>query len=491
MKDASGATITESGTSPLVQRVVREAKAERRKAARRVLSGSFRRARVMRVLLLLAVDGLSLTLAGSIAYLVWARPVHHQAASIYIDLAALLPFFFLGYAKDELYPGFGIGAVQTLRRILLRTSFVFLVVAAASFAFKLPHVYSRMTFAIAWMLSLLLVPVGRILFLKMAHHWSWWGEPSVVVGTGPVAKTAIRALDRALSIGYRPVAVLELEGCSGLADVEGVPVWGDLSRVPEIGRQGVRIALLIEDRSPLQGQELSLLNEHFRHVIHVRGSEAMPVEGVMVRNLGGVLGIEFNNQLLRRRNRLLKRLVDIFLGGASLLATLPILLLAALTVKLTSKGPAFFTQDREGLEGETIGVIKLRTMYVDAEERLERHLASDPAARAEWESRFKLARDPRILPVVGRLLRRFSLDELPQLWQVLRGEMSLVGPRPFPPYHLAGFDEEFRRLRRRVRPGLTEQEMYDTYYIRNWSIWIDLYILARTFGTVVFGRGAY
>jgi lipopolysaccharide/colanic/teichoic acid biosynthesis glycosyltransferase len=281
-------------------------------------------------------------------------------------------------------------------------------------------------------------------------------------------------------------------------------VLGDLDRAPHLGRQGFRVALLeteqIQDRAILDR-----LHQHFRHVVLLREYDDLPVEGLQVRNLGGLVGIEYTNNLLRHGNQVVKRALDLTIGSLALVIAAPIQALAIGLVKLLDPGPALFKQSRAGLGGRRFTVPKVRTMKRDAEEVLAGHLAANPELQDEWQATFKLRQDPRLIPGLGRLFRRFSIDELPQLWSVLKGDMSLIGPRPFPDYHLARFTPAFQELRQRVRPGITglwqitvrsdggveEQEALDSYYIRNWSVWLDLYILCRTLAAVASGRGAY
>ena len=255
-----------------------------------------------------------------------------------------------------------------------------------------------------------------------------------------------------------------------------------------------------------RGDAALLLQElNFHRLIVVPDLAGIASLWVTARDLGGCLGFEIKKNLLLRRNLALKLVIDQAIAAPLFLVSLPVMALAALWIKLTSPGPAFYRQMREGANGRRIAVWKLRTMHCDGDRILEEWLGAHPQDREHWRRHFKLRHDPRVLPVIGTLLRRTSLDELPQLWSVLRGEMSLVGPRPLPDYHLEQFAPEFRQLRTRVLPGLTGlwqvsarsngdvevQEALDTFYIRNWSPWLDLYILARTVTAVLLARGAY
>lgn len=448
-------------------------------------------------------DLFALLMASMFGYIIWAGAILHQPASQYLSLLPLLCLFPLAYAAAGLYPGFGLGAVEILRRLFYCTSISFLGLAAASFALKADPTFSRMTFAIAWAGALVIVPVCRLLTLSIVKPFRWWSEPTVIFGTSSQARLTIRSLKRAFSLGYTVVGVLCPDGQRVGQTIEDVPILGGLELLPELAQQGV-VTLLAWDDSSVMAQ-LVQTQTRLRHMIFIREDRLFPVERVKIRNLGGVLGIEFSNELLRRPNQLIKRSLDVIVGTAGLVITLPIIALCALLIKLVSPGPVFFRQQREGLGGRKFKVWKLRTMCTDAEARLVELLKRDPELRRQWQRNAKLPRDPRLIPVVGTLLRRLSLDELPQLWNVIVGDMSLVGPRPFPDYHLAMLSPDYKRLRSAVRPGLTgmwqitvrsngrieEQERFDTYYIRNWSLWLDVYILARTATVVLTARGAY
>ena len=458
--------------------------------------------KLARLALLVTSDSLALVISWLFAYFVWADTVLHQPAHIYNNLLPLLLTFPTAYAANGLYPGFGLGAVETLRRVSSSTTFAFLAMAACSFVFKASSVYSRMAFVIAWATSLVAVPLFRFTLLSALSGLRWWGEPTVIFGTAQQARLTIKLTKRAFSLGYKIVGIVTPDVSLAGSRLEDLPVLGGLEQAEALARAGVSTVLVWN--SLRLARIRARLQDYFRHVVLIHDAEGLSTEYVCIRNLGGLLGIEFTSQLLQRKNQAIKRSLDVVVAGLGLLLAAPIIGLSAALIKLVSAGPVFFAQERVGLRGKKFKVWKLRTMYPNAEALLAERLAHDAELRREWQRNMKLAQDPRIVPVVGTLLRRLSIDELPQLWNVICGQMSLVGPRPFPDYHLDRFSPAFRAIRTTVRPGLSgmwqvmirnhggleEQESFDIYYIRNWSLWLDFYIMVRTVFASFSAQGA-
>jgi Undecaprenyl-phosphate galactose phosphotransferase WbaP len=326
----------------------------------------------------------------------------------------------------------------------------------------------------------------------------------VVLGAGSTGAMVIKSLRKQPDLGFVPVGILDDNPAKWGTEVHGVPVVGPLSAAEAFtGRAKVAlVALPGIGRAHLSDLVQGL---SFANIIIVPDLFGIQSLWITSRDLGGVLGLEVKKNLLVPGNRLLKRSLDYAISLPVFIASLPLLAISAVWIKIVSPGPVLFRQIREGPNGKRIVMLKLRTMYLDSERLLNEYLDANPEEKLNWLRFFKLRRDPRVLPHVGEFLRRYSLDELPQLWNVLSGDMSLVGPRPFPYYHLDEFPASFRQLRTSVMPGVTGlwqvtarsdgdlkvQEVEDTYYIRNWSPWLDIYILLRTVHTVLTAKGAY
>jgi Undecaprenyl-phosphate galactose phosphotransferase WbaP len=247
---------------------------------------------------------------------------------------------------------------------------------------------------------------------------------------------------------------------------------------------------------------LEQYTQNFRHLVVIPYLLGLSSLWVEARDMDGLLGLEVRQQLLIPQSRLLKRSVDLIGATLGLVMISPLLMLIVILVKLDSAGPLFFVQERLGYKGQLFKAYKFRSMYQDAEQRLQQILETDAERRQEYEKFHKLRQDPRVT-WLGRLLRKLSLDELPQLWNVIRGEMSLVGPRAYMPQEQHEMEGKEHTILQ-VVPGITglwqvsgrnhlsfQQRLdLDIYYVRNWSIWLDIHILARTIWVVLTGHGA-
>jgi Undecaprenyl-phosphate galactose phosphotransferase WbaP len=417
------------------------------------------------------------------------------------------PSVLAAFAFSGMYPGIGLTAVEYFRRCWRSVTLVYLFLTAAMFVTRSSGTGSRGAFLFSWALSLVLVPLGRWCCGTYFSRKSWWGVPVVVMGAGDTGTALIRNLRANKILGYCPVACLD-DDRRKHGYCEDVPVTGTLSDAGFVAKNyRAQYAMLAIPGMPREQliwhlRSWSCIFQNIVIVPNLAGVASLWTES---RDLGGLLGLEIRHNLLNPLNQRIKRALDITVSALGLIVVAPLLAVCALWIKKVSPTSPFYRQEREGKDGRSVKILKLRTMYPKADAMLEMHLASDPGAREEWGRFCKLKKDPRILPGIGHFLRKTSLDELPQLWNVLKGEMSLVGPRPFPSYHNRRFDPDFHSLRVQVTPGLTGlwqvsarsdgdlevQATLDSYYIRNWSLWLDLYILIRTVRTVLSQEGSY
>ena len=411
--------------------------------------------------------------------------------------------------REGLYPGYGLTEPDELKRQILAAVYAgaLFLIGALFFGNDLgvdPGVIIATT-----VFSAVLTPVGRAGAKRVLRAIGLWGRPVIILGSGRAAERIAETLSHRSLDGLRPVGIFgNRRGCDGdRAEAPGaVPHIGPIAAANTFARrEGIHHAIVAMEpgAGPPGLPRLDPEVDAFTIVQYVPDLPGLPVLGVRASTLDNLLALEVRNELASPFNRALKRVLDVvavIIGGV---LVSPVLLAIALAIALDSRGPLFFAHERIGRGGRTLRVWKFRTMAKDAEASLERHLAADPALRAEWEATHKLKHDPRVTRV-GRFLRRFSLDELPQLWNVLKGEMSLVGPRPIVTAEVPRYAETFD-LYSMVRPGMTgywqisgrsdtdygQRVELDSFYVRNWSVWLDIVVLLKTVSVVLKRDGAY
>lgn len=404
-----------------------------------------------------------------------------ELGRVFILVAAAVIVF---YATEKLYPGYRLQKYEQLRR---RTVASLKVAALAAFgALLLPG---------GWQLALLIVAfLGIALILQLVTHQGTrffcrliglWGERAAVIAGSNRAPALVDYFSRHWQLGLRPEPYV-----AGMQEMSGA--------------DKPRIALIAAETAPLP-DELASVRRQFTEVILLADTPCGKVTGLRPADIDGQIGIRLAASTTKPTPKIAHRILDLAIAIPAALLVTPFVLIAGAVIYVIDPGPVFFWQSREGLSGKSIRILKLRTMYQDAERRLEILLSSDPAIQAEWSRHFKLKSDPRILPGIGALLRSTSFDELPQLFNVIVGEMGIVGPRPFPEYHLLAMNAEFRHKRRTVTPGLTGlwqisersdadlelQSQLDEFYIDNRSMWFDWHIILSTIPAIFRRGGAY
>lgn len=465
-----------------------------------------RRPFVSQILPFIATDFLAVFLAAAVTVLVRYALGGAFELSFYLRMSGVTVLFILAYAILGLYPAVVLHPVVELQGIFRGTTLTILLLGTLTFFVRDATAYSRAVLIASWVLIIAAVWFGRVLLREYLSRCEWWGERAVILGAGSAGRAAADTLRRRPSTGLRVVAVLD-DDADKLEQVRGLaPVTAPLSAAVSLAEDcGVRCAIIAMPNLPSRqlAEIIERYGSRFHHVYIIPDLFGISSLGVDARELGGMLGVKVSHRLLYRTPQLFKRSVDLAIACAGAVLLAPLFAAVCVLIRLNSRGPALYGHRRVGERGDTFIAWKFRTMVRDSDEALQVYLAGHPELQDEWQRDRKLRHDPRVT-WIGRMLRRTSLDELPQLWNVIRGEMSLVGPRPIVEAEIERYGPRYS-LYRRVRPGLTglwqvsgrnnlsyaERVQLDEYYVRNWSIWLDLYILSRTLKVVVTGEGAY
>jgi Undecaprenyl-phosphate galactose phosphotransferase WbaP len=449
-------------------------------------------------------DALSLALAGAIAILLKLVPSAQMGnLHYYLVMIPLLPVFLLVYCAIGLYSGISLGPPEELRRLTLSSILVSLFLGVMTFPARGTGTVFTGTMATALFCSMILVPLTRVCLRMKFAGSSWWGYPTVVFGDKANAEALIKNLVMEPALGLKPIGFFAPDAWRS---VHGVPALAEreLDRMAH-AIHGPAYAVLVSSGATREQMDalIRAYRRYFSHILVIPNFSGFSCLWVNPRNLGGMLGLEICQQVFLPSRQLMKRVIDLLLTIAIGIAFAPILLLVALAIRLDSPGPILYGQRRIGRGGREFRAWKFRSMVENADEILRVYLDEYPELRAEWDATHKLKHDPRVTNL-GRFLRRTSLDELPQLWNVLAGEMSLVGPRPIVRDEIRHYGMEFETYTY-VQSGLTglwqvsgrsetsyaQRVDYDRFYVQNWSVWLDLCILIRTIGTVLSRAGAF
>ena len=416
-----------------------------------------------------------------------------------------LPVFILIFQLLNLYPGISLAPAEELRRFSIGSFMAYGGILLSRYIES--HIWDSVNSAliISCISSTLLLLIARNIAHWFLHITGWGGIPAVIYGSGNTGKLVVDQLLISIRSGYIPVIILD-DDPSGGDSYRDIPIVHNTSLGPELVKN-YKIRMAIVAMQNIDTARLKYLLSYsvsaFRYSVLVPEFFNITNIWMSVRDFGGILGFVTSHRLKMFWTLAIKRFMDlsiVIIGG---LLILPLLLILALIIRISSPGPIIYKHSRIGKNGKCFTAYKFRTMYYDADKRLMEMLESNSEIKKEWESNYKIRNDPRITKI-GKFIRRTSFDEFPQLINILKGEMSLVGPRPIIEAEIKKYGEDFNRIFS-VKPGLTglwqvsgrsdtdynERVSYDSYYLQSWSVWLDLWVLLKTFTVVLKGKGAY
>jgi exopolysaccharide biosynthesis polyprenyl glycosylphosphotransferase len=450
--------------------------------------------------LMMGSDSLAIVASMLFAYRIrfgWQSPT----AAFLLTSGAVVPMWIGVFAAYGLYAVRRHASSEEFRRLLSAVSVGVMLIVAISFWSK--ESFSRGYLAMTWIFAVLLVLGTRLVWHRFVRHANRSGEltlRTLIVGTNEEAERLAAQMDPQ---GNGLDLIGHVETMTSQPGLDGAPVVGDLADLPEVVR-ATRADCVFVASSAVRVEDMRRVTKLVRQQgVEVRISANLPelsTGRLSVQSFAGLMTLSLLPVRLSRPKAVLKRMFDIILSFGAILVTAPVWLATAVAVKASSHGAVLFRQIRVGRGGKPFTVFKFRTMRTGAEEALAELRALNEASGPL----FKMRDDPRVTRV-GKFLRRWSLDELPQLWNVVRGDMSLVGPRPPLPEEVEAYEHDWHFDRLEVLPGITglwqvsgrSNLSFDDYmrldlsYVENWSIGFDLFILAKTLPALVSRKGAW
>ncbi|HCO0320387.1 TPA: undecaprenyl-phosphate galactose phosphotransferase WbaP, partial [Escherichia coli] len=383
---------------------------------------------------------------------------------------------------------------------ILRTLVIFAIIEIAVIAFT-TWSFSRALWVITWIFILLLVPFSRILTKYLLNKLGYWQRDTWIIGSGNNAIEAYKAIISEKNLGLKIIGFIASEGGVRAGEtINGIKVISnDIDWLRGEDKKTQFIVAVESHQSEMRNSWLrNFMIQGFRYVSVIPTLRGMPLDSTDMSFIFSheVMIFRVQQNLAKWSSRTLKRLFDIIASIAIIILLSPVLLYISRLVKKDG-GPAIYGHERIGQDGKPFKCLKFRSMVTNSKDVLNELLQNDPEAKREWDTTFKLKNDPRITKI-GAVLRRTSLDELPQLFNVLKGEMSLVGPRPIITAELERYNEEVDYYLL-SKPGMTglwqvsgrsdvdyETRVYlDAWYVKNWSMWNDIAILFKTVGVVL------
>lgn len=425
--------------------------------------------------------------------------------SLYVEGMGFLPgIWLIIFYFQKLYLQKDLGFWKEAELLFVGNIFAFMFVYFYAYFTQYIRLYSRAVLTTSLPIVYIYLVFFRYFMKKLIVSFNLWKRRVIIIGAGKTGEKIVENIEKNKLLGFEIIGFLDDDENKIGKKIKGYKVLGKVGDIKKFHKNVDEAIISISEISSEKLRNLIIfLNKYVSKVNYIPNLEGLTTINFEILDLNGILVLELKDNLLLPPNRFLKRCVDLFLSILLLMIFAPLFIIISIAIKKEDGGPVFFKQERLGQYGRKFLMYKFRTMVENAEEVLKDLLEKNPELKKEYEKTKKLKNDPR-LTKVGKFLRRWSLDELPQLINVLKGEMSIVGPRPLLEREKKDYGDWLDFVLK-VKPGITglwqvsgrselpfkERTILDVYYVKTWSLWLDFVIILKTIPAILSRKGAY